>query len=149
MERRATLRQLIEADPPYPIQFSDHADCDGSLFFKHAVELGLEGIVSKRARSVYRSGPSKNWLKTKNMVEGEFILLGTEGDDSGIPWALLAQERDGDLEFAGAAILRMAANTKAEWVDEFAAKSIEKQALKGFRRANRALWLKPEIRVRT
>ena len=45
--------------------------------------------------------------------------------------------------------MRMAANTKAEWVDEFAAKSIEKQALKGFRRANRALWLKPEIRVRT
>jgi hypothetical protein len=28
-----------------------------------------------------------NWLKTKNMVEGEFILLGTEVDDSGIPWA--------------------------------------------------------------
>src|SRR5262245_47483446 len=68
------------------MQFSDHADCDGALFFKHAAELGLEGIVSKRARSLYRGGPSKNWLKTKNMVEGEFILLGTEVDDSGIPW---------------------------------------------------------------
>jgi ATP-dependent DNA ligase len=29
-------------------------------------ELGLEGIVAKRACSLYRSGPSRNWLKTKN-----------------------------------------------------------------------------------
>ena len=29
-------------------------------------KLGLEGIVSKRLTSVYRSGPSRAWLKTKN-----------------------------------------------------------------------------------
>jgi hypothetical protein len=40
------------------------------------------------------------------MVESEFIFLGTEIDDSGIPWALLAREHDGALEFAGPAILR-------------------------------------------
>jgi bifunctional non-homologous end joining protein LigD len=51
-------------------------------------ELGLEGIVSKRARSLYRGCPSRNWLKTKNMVESEFVLLSTEIDDSGIPWVL-------------------------------------------------------------
>ena len=28
--------------------------------------LGLEGIVSKRLDSPYRSGPSKVWLKSKN-----------------------------------------------------------------------------------
>ncbi len=32
---------------------------------KVAAELGLEGIVSKRATSLYRGGPSRNWLKTK------------------------------------------------------------------------------------
>jgi ATP-dependent DNA ligase len=31
-----------------------------------ACELGLEGIVSKRAGSLYKSGPSRNWLKLKN-----------------------------------------------------------------------------------
>jgi hypothetical protein len=40
------------------------------------------------------------------MVESEFVLLGTETDDSGIPWALLAREQNGALEFAGPAILR-------------------------------------------
>jgi bifunctional non-homologous end joining protein LigD len=28
--------------------------------------LGLEGIVSKRADALYRSGPSKTWVKSKN-----------------------------------------------------------------------------------
>ena len=31
-----------------------------------ACELGLEGIVSKRADAPYRSGPSKVWVKSKN-----------------------------------------------------------------------------------
>jgi ATP-dependent DNA ligase len=39
--------------------------------------MGLEGIVSKRALSPYKSGPSKFWLKTKNVVESDLILLGT------------------------------------------------------------------------
>jgi bifunctional non-homologous end joining protein LigD len=34
--------------------------------FTAVCKLGLEGIVSKRLNSVYRSGPSKTWLKTKN-----------------------------------------------------------------------------------
>jgi bifunctional non-homologous end joining protein LigD len=100
IERRATLRGLIKPDPRSPIQFSDHGDCDGAMFFKAAAELGLEGIVSKRAGSRYRSGPSRSWLKIKNMVDGEFILLGTDRDENGIPWALLASDRDGRLEFA-------------------------------------------------
>jgi hypothetical protein len=35
------------------------------------------------------------------MVESEFVLLGTEIHDRGIPWALLARDRGGELEFAG------------------------------------------------
>src|SRR5262245_28535136 len=148
LERRASLRKLIEPNPRSPIQFSDHADCDGALFFKHAAELGLEGIVSKRAWSLYRGGPSKKGLKTENMVEGEFVLLGTEVDDSGIPWALLARDQGGELEFAGPAIMRTPSHARAEWTDKFAAMSIEKPVLKGLRRANKVRWLKPKIRVR-
>jgi ATP-dependent DNA ligase len=36
------------------------------VVFAKACELGLEGIVSKRAGSLNKSGPSRNWLKTKN-----------------------------------------------------------------------------------
>jgi bifunctional non-homologous end joining protein LigD len=65
-------------------------------------------------KSLYRGGPSKNWLKTKNMVEGEFVLLGTEIVDSGILWALLARKQNGELEFAVAAILGPPSRARAE-----------------------------------
>ena len=34
--------------------------------FQHACKMGLEGIVSKRLGSTYRSGRSPDWLKFKN-----------------------------------------------------------------------------------
>jgi ATP-dependent DNA ligase len=34
--------------------------------FRHVCNLGLEGIVSKRKGSPYRSGRSPDWLKVKN-----------------------------------------------------------------------------------
>src|SRR6476659_6644350 len=97
MERRGLLIELIRPDKLSPIQFSDHFEGEGAAFFKAAAELGLEGIVSKRAASRYCSGPSRSWLKTKNMVEGEFVLLGTDRDAGGVLWALLASDRDGQL----------------------------------------------------
>ena len=39
---------------------------DGELVFAHACKMGLEGIVSKRLGSPYRSGRSPDWLKFKN-----------------------------------------------------------------------------------
>ena len=38
----------------------------GQTVFAHACKLGLEGIVSKRRDSPYRSGRSPDWLKMKN-----------------------------------------------------------------------------------
>jgi ATP-dependent DNA ligase len=35
-------------------------------YFRHACQLGLEGTVSKRKGSPYRSGRSPDWLKMKN-----------------------------------------------------------------------------------
>ena len=36
------------------------------LVFEHACLLGCEGIVSKRKNSRYRSGRSRDWVKSKN-----------------------------------------------------------------------------------
>jgi ATP-dependent DNA ligase len=38
----------------------------GEVIFRHACKLGLEGIVSKRKDSPYRSGRSPDWLKMKS-----------------------------------------------------------------------------------
>jgi ATP-dependent DNA ligase len=49
------------------IQFNDHIEGDGAEIFAPAYELGFEGIVSKDRACPYRSGPSKTWLKIKNL----------------------------------------------------------------------------------
>jgi bifunctional non-homologous end joining protein LigD len=48
------------------ILFSEALAAEGAIVFAKACELGLEGIVSKRAGSFYKSGKSRNWLKTVN-----------------------------------------------------------------------------------
>jgi bifunctional non-homologous end joining protein LigD len=49
------------------IRFNEHLEAeDGESVFRHACKLGLEGIVSKREASPYRSGRSPDWLKMKN-----------------------------------------------------------------------------------
>jgi ATP-dependent DNA ligase len=64
-ERKAALRKLLRRSRG-GIQYVEHVEGDGDKMFEAACRLGLEGIVSKRMASPYRSGPSKAWLKTKN-----------------------------------------------------------------------------------
>ncbi len=52
--------------PARGIRFNEHMEGDGPTVFAHACKLGLEGIVSKRKDSAYRSGRSPDWLKMKN-----------------------------------------------------------------------------------
>jgi ATP-dependent DNA ligase len=47
-------------------KFNEHIEADGLTVFAHACKMGLEGIVSKRKDSPYRSGRSPDWLKFKN-----------------------------------------------------------------------------------
>ena len=49
-----------------PARWNEHIEGDGATIFRHACKLGLEGIVSKRKDSPYRSGRSPDWLKMKN-----------------------------------------------------------------------------------
>jgi bifunctional non-homologous end joining protein LigD len=48
------------------IRLNEHIEEDGPIVFRHACKLGLEGIVSKRKDSSYRSGRSPHWIKSKN-----------------------------------------------------------------------------------
>jgi bifunctional non-homologous end joining protein LigD len=64
-ERKDRLARLL-ARAPTGIAFNEHSDEDGAVVFRHACKLGLEGIVSKRLGSPYRSGPSRDWIKVKD-----------------------------------------------------------------------------------
>jgi bifunctional non-homologous end joining protein LigD len=67
-ERRAKLADLIDG-AGLAIQFSHEVDGDGPEVPRAAPEHGLEGIVSKRRGSAYRSDRVKSWVKA---VVGQF-----------------------------------------------------------------------------
>jgi bifunctional non-homologous end joining protein LigD len=66
LEVRKTTLASIAAKASAGIRFNEHIEGDGTTVFAHACKLGLEGIVSKRKDSPYRSGRSPDWLKMKN-----------------------------------------------------------------------------------
>ena len=67
LERKRRLARLIGKTKQWrAIQYNAHLKGNGASVFAHVCRMGLEGIVSKRADSPYRSGPSKTWVKTKN-----------------------------------------------------------------------------------
>jgi bifunctional non-homologous end joining protein LigD len=64
--RKSTLASVL-AKAASGLRFNEHMEHEvGDTVFRHACKLGLEGIVSKRKDSPYRSGRSRDWLKFKN-----------------------------------------------------------------------------------
>jgi ATP-dependent DNA ligase len=63
-ERREALAQLVAGADN--ICLSVALAAEGALVFASACKHGLEGIVSKRTSSRYKSGPRRNWLKCLN-----------------------------------------------------------------------------------
>jgi bifunctional non-homologous end joining protein LigD len=147
LERRSRLEGLIDKDPRGAIQFSDHYTGEGIDLFKGACEMGLEGIVSKRASASYRSGPSRFWLKTKNTVESELVLLGTDYDNEGKPIVYLAKEAEGQLQFAGTAFLTLAGKPRDE-LQKRIEKLLTTRPPVPQRTWRKPQWLKPELRVK-
>ena len=55
------------------IQLNEHLPGDGPLVFTQACLLGMEGIVSKKLGSKYRSGRFLSWVKVKNRSAPGFL----------------------------------------------------------------------------
>jgi bifunctional non-homologous end joining protein LigD len=65
-KRKATLARLL-SPAGAGARLNPHLEhANGVHLFEHACRMGLEGIVSKRKGSPYRSGRTLDWLKAKN-----------------------------------------------------------------------------------
>jgi bifunctional non-homologous end joining protein LigD len=64
-ERKRALARLT-GKPRAGIVLNVTFEEPGDVVFRHACALGCEGIVSKRLGSRYRSGHSRDWIKSKN-----------------------------------------------------------------------------------
>lgn len=74
-DRKAALRRILP-EAAGILRFSDHLDDSGAQVLQHACRCGLEGIVSKRVDSPYRSGRGRFWMKSKCSGRQEFVIGG-------------------------------------------------------------------------
>ncbi len=76
IERKKVLKKLIASFGKGPLRYSDHIAREGSKMLKEACRLGVEGIVSKRADSLYLSKRNLDWIKIKCKRGQEFVIGG-------------------------------------------------------------------------
>ena len=101
-ERKALLRRLLPRAGP--VRFADHVDDKGDELLVAAAEMGLEGVVGKKADSPYRAGRSAHWVKVRVDRAGDFAIVGytkPEGARTGFGALHLAYWQDGGLVYAG------------------------------------------------
>ncbi|MFB4394705.1 MULTISPECIES: DNA ligase D [unclassified Pseudomonas] len=104
--RRETLARLLEDNESPLLRYSaDFAEPVDSLL-DSACRLGLEGLIGKRADSLYTGRRSSDWIKLKCKQRQEFVVVGytdPKGSRTGFGALLLAlHDKDsGQLRYAG------------------------------------------------
>ncbi|GEO11454.1 DNA ligase D [Segetibacter aerophilus] len=88
-ERREILRSVTPTEGL--IKLSENFEATGSEFFALADKMGLEGIMAKKADSVYvPDARSKDWLKIKTEKHQELIIGGyTKNEGTPKPFSAL------------------------------------------------------------
>ncbi|MEX5502334.1 DNA ligase D [Pseudomonas putida] len=104
--RRDTLRQLLEHDESGVLKFSADFDQPVESLLDSACRLELEGLIGKRADSLYSGRRSPDWIKLKCKQRQEFVIVGytdPKGSRSGFGALLLAlhDNDSGQLRYAG------------------------------------------------
>lgn len=105
IERRKILQQLVPENEI--IRYSESFAANGMEFFASAEKLGIEGIVAKKADSIYQPDVrTKDWLKIKTEKRHEAIIAGytrNEGTDKLFSALILGIYDEGKLKFIGQA----------------------------------------------
>jgi bifunctional non-homologous end joining protein LigD len=103
--RKETLEALLKGAPK-SLVYSIHVRGGGRESFQAACEAGMEGIVGKRAGSVYSGTRNGDWIKLKCDTRQEFVIGGfvlTDKKTSGVSSLLLGVYEGSDLVYAGRA----------------------------------------------
>src|SRR5262249_32600453 len=102
VERKKLLARLVPASGP--IRVVDHVAGQGRALYATVRELGLEGVVAKRARSAYRSGRFRDWQKVRADKVGDFAVVGftkADGSRTGFGSVHVAVQKEEGLVYVG------------------------------------------------
>ncbi len=107
VERKSLLLQLLTdlREIPGPIHYCEHVVGQGKKLYAQAMADKMEGVIAKKADSLYRPGMrSEQWLKIKAIATEEGIICGyTDSTTGGTPFGslILGIYQDGRLRYIG------------------------------------------------
>lgn len=102
--RRAALKELFEERVSDTIRFSPSFEVAPTQLLGAACQMGLEGVMAKRADAPYVSGRTETWVKLKCQHRQEFVVLGfTDRTNAAkeVGSLLLGYFENGQLHHAG------------------------------------------------
>ncbi len=98
--RKERLSKLL-ASSPGRLRFVEHFETGSEALLKSACRMALEGVVSKRLDSPYRSGRNDAWLKTKCRAGHEVVIGGWTLREGHLRSLLAGVNRRGRLAYVG------------------------------------------------
>jgi len=105
IERKEKLEALMK-DAPKNLYYSQHVRRKGKESFLAACQANMEGIVGKKADSLYSGTRNGDWIKLKCDTRQEFVIGGYTLSDkktSGVSSLLLGVYEDNQLVYIGRA----------------------------------------------
>ncbi len=105
IDRKETLEALMK-DVTQNLYYSRHVRGNGRESFAAACKAGMEGIVGKKAGSIYSGTRNADWIKLKCDQRQEFVVAGYTLSDkktSGVSSLLLGVYEEGEFVYAGRA----------------------------------------------
>jgi len=122
-KRKEILKSIVPGQGL--IRISDTFSGSGKKFFEAARSMGLEGIIAKKADSIYTPGlRSDNWLKIKSKKRQEMVIGGyTKNDDSSKPFSslLVGVFKKGELVYTGRIGTGFSIQTQKDMIKQFKA----------------------------
>jgi bifunctional non-homologous end joining protein LigD len=150
--RKALLEKLLSpvVNGNSAIQLSEHVVGQGAAFFEQVSDMQLEGVVSKRVNSAYRSGRTKTWVKVKAKQSGIFPIIGyTTSSAAGGLAALFLGEDDGSgLRSVGKVGTGFSAEQVSTLADTLARHARAKPPVKFNGPTPKAHWVEPVLTAR-
>lgn len=142
--RREMLFSIVK--PGTRIQFSEALPGEAKAIFYLVEQAELEGIVSKRVDSKYRSGPTTNWVKTKSYMYSDLDLIGYQRETGKAAKGVFAEPGTG--RYVGTATITLGRDMRDRlWqrVRERAGGAAPEAITK--KRGASIQWIKPGVRA--
>jgi bifunctional non-homologous end joining protein LigD len=148
VERKELLKQVLAVAPEQLI-YVGYVEAEGHRVFQHACNMGLEGVIGKRRRSIYRSGRTDDWVKLKCTKSDNFPIVAFVEKLGARPRRIaslyLGRHKQGNLVYAGKARTGYSEATARELREQLDPLIMERSPLSEPVRKPKATWVEPAL----